>query len=450
MTADRRWGFRTRALHAGGVPDATTGARAVPIYQTTSFVFTDTADAANLFALQKYGNIYSRIGNPTVAALEERIASLEGGIGAVATSSGMAAEFITFAALVGAGDHVVAAASLYGGTVTQLDVTLRRFGVETTFVPGTDPADYAAAIRPETKVVYTEVIANPSGEIADLAGLAEVAHAAGVPLVVDATLATPYLVRPIEHGADIVIHSVTKFLGGHGTTLGGVVVESGRFDWGNGKFPQMTEAVPSYGGVSWWENFGEYGFLTKLRSEQLRDIGPSLSPQSAFQLLQGVETLPQRLDAQIANARAVAEWLEADDRVAYVNWAGLPSHPHHERARHYLPQGPGAVFAFGLRDTPTRSGRDLGRRFIESLQLASHLANVGDARTLVIHPASTTHQQLSAEQLAVAGVPEDLVRISVGLEDVEDILWDLDQALTAATAADPADVAAPALTEVTA
>jgi O-acetylhomoserine (thiol)-lyase len=453
---EHTFGFRTRALHAGGIPDAATGARAVPIYQTTSFVFQDTDDAANLFALQKYGNIYSRIGNPTVAALEERIASLEGGIGAVATASGMSAEFITFAALVGAGDHVVASAQLYGGTVTQLDVTLRRFGVRTTFVPGTDPADYAAAITPETKVLYTEVVANPSGEVADLEGLAEVAHAAGIPLVVDATLATPYLVRPIEHGADIVIHSATKFLGGHGTTLGGVVVESGRFDWGNGKFPQMTEPVPSYGNVQWWANFGEYGFLTKLRSEQLRDIGPALSAQSAFQLLQGIETLPHRLDAHLANARAVAEWLDADPRVSYVLWAGLPSHPHHERAQKYLPLGPGAVFAFGLRvpadtaapvaaasdgggavtggDQPL-DGRDAGRLFIESLQLASHLANVGDSRTLVIHPASTTHQQLSAEQLEAAGVPEDLIRISVGLEDVEDILWDLDQALTKATGA---------------
>ncbi|NUU18693.1 O-acetylhomoserine aminocarboxypropyltransferase/cysteine synthase [Cellulomonas humilata] len=439
---DHRFGFRTRALHAGGIPDATTGARAVPIYQTTSFVFQDTADAANLFALQKYGNIYSRIGNPTVAALEERIASLEGGIGAVATASGMSAEFITFAALVGAGDHIVASSQLYGGTVTALDVTLRRFGVDTTFVPGTDPADYAAAIRPETKVLYAEVIANPSGEIADLAGLAEVAHAAGIPFVVDATLATPYLVRPIEHGADIVIHSVTKFLGGHGTTLGGIVVESGRFDWGSGRFPQMTEPVASYGGVRWWENFGEYGFLTKLRSEQLRDIGPALSPQSAFNLLQGVETLPQRLDAHLVNTRLVAEWLEADPRVSYVNWAGLPSHPHHERANHYLPLGPGAVFAFGLRATDDKDGRTIGRAFIESLQLASHLANVGDARTLVIHPGSTTHQQLNAEQLAAAGVPADLVRISVGLEDGEDILWDLDQALTAATGRTRTGVAA--------
>lgn len=455
---DHRFGFRTRALHAGGIPDAVTGARAVPIYQTTSFVFQDTDDAANLFALQKYGNIYSRISNPTVAALEERLASLEGGIGAVATASGMAAEFVTFAALVGAGDHVVASAQLYGGTVTQLDVTLRRFGVETTFVPGTDPADYAAAIRPETKVLYTEVVANPSGEIADLAGLAEVAHAAGIPLVVDSTLATPYLVRPIEHGADIVIHSVTKFLGGHGTTLGGVVVESGRFDWGNGKFPQMTEPVPSYGGVTWWGNFGEYGFLTKLRSEQLRDIGPALSPQSAFQLLQGIETLPQRLDAHLANARTVAQWLDADPRVAYVSWAGLPGHVHHERAQHYLPLGPGSVFAFGLAPAAGLDARDVGRRFIEQLQLASHLANVGDARTLVIHPASTTHQQLSAEQLAAAGVPGDLVRISVGLEDAEDILWDLDQALTAATGltrdgeptdAVPAPAAGTALQEAT-
>lgn len=432
MTEEHRFGFRTRALHAGGTPDAATGARAVPIYQTTSFVFEDAADAGNLFALQKYGNIYSRIGNPTVAALEERLASLEGGIGAVATASGMSAEFLTFAALVGAGDHVVAAAQLYGGTVTQLDVTLRRFGVETTFVASTDPADYAAAIRPETKVVYVEMIGNPSGEIADIEGLAAVAHEAGVPLVVDATLATPYLARPLEHGADIVIHSVTKFLGGHGTTLGGVVIEKGTFDWGNGKFPQMTEPVASYGGIKWWDNFGEYGFLTKLRSEQLRDIGPALSPQSAFTLLQGIETLPQRIDAHLANARIVADWLASDPRVAYVTWAGLEDHPHHERAAKYLPLGPGSVFAFGV---AAEDGRAAGEKLIESLQLASHLANIGDARTLVIHPASTTHRQLTEEQLVGAGVRPDLIRISVGLEDADDILWDLDQALTIATGA---------------
>lgn len=432
MTEEHRFGFRTRALHAGGTPDASTGARAVPIYQTTSFVFDDAADAGNLFALQKYGNIYSRIGNPTVAALEERLASLEGGIGAVATASGMSAEFITFAALVGAGDHVVAAAQLYGGTVTQLDVTLRRFGVETTFVASTDPADYAAAIRPETKVVYVEMIGNPSGEIADIEGLAAVAHDAGVPLVVDATLATPYLARPLEHGADIVIHSVTKFLGGHGTTLGGVVIEKGTFDWGNGRFPQMTEPVDSYGGIKWWDNFGEYGFLTKLRSEQLRDIGPALSPQSAFNLLQGVETLPQRIDAHLANARIVAEWLDSDPRVAYVTWAGLEGHPHRDRAAKYLPLGPGSVFAFGV---AADDGRTAGETLIENLQLASHLANIGDARTLVIHPASTTHRQLTEAQLVAAGVRPDLIRISVGLEDADDIIWDLDQALTIATGA---------------
>ncbi|MHA3702471.1 O-acetylhomoserine aminocarboxypropyltransferase/cysteine synthase family protein [Jatrophihabitans sp. YIM 134969] len=427
---DRSWGFRTRALHAGGAPDPTTGARAVPIYQTSSFVFDDTTDAANLFALQKYGSIYTRIGNPTVAALEERMASLEGGIGAVATASGLSAEFLVFAALAGAGDQIVAAGSLYGGTLTQLDVTLRRFGVDTVFVRGTDPADYAAAITDRTRCVFAEVVANPSGEVADLEGLAEVAHAAGIPLVVDATTVTPWLCRPIEFGADIVVHSATKFLGGHGTTLGGVVVESGTFPWGNGKHPRMTEPVPSYGGVQWWGNFGEYGFLTQLRSEQLRDVGPALSPHSAFLLLQGVETLPQRMDAHLANTHEVARWLAADDRVGWVNWAGLPDHPHHARAQRYTPKGPGAVFAFGV-----QGGREAGTRFIEALQLCSHLANIGDARTLVIHPGSTTHQQLTDAQLEAAGVPPDLVRISVGLEDVEDILWDLDQALTAAVKA---------------
>ena len=429
--SDHQFGFRTRALHAGGVPDAVHGSRAVPIHQTTSYVFKDADDAANLFALQKYGNIYSRISNPTVAAFEERIASLEGGIGAVATASGMSAEFLVFAALAQSGDHIVASSQLYGGTVTQLDVTLRRFGIDTTFVDGTDPADFEAALRPETRAVYTELIANPSSEIADLEGLARVAHGAGIPLIVDATLNTPYLCRPIEHGADIVIHSATKFLGGHGTTLGGVVVESGRFDWGNGNFPLMTEPVPTYNDLSWWDNFGEFGFLTRLRSEQLRDIGPALSPQSALQLLQGVETLPQRMDEHVANAQRVAEWLEADPRIAYVNYSGLPSHPHHERAGKYLTAA-GSVFSFGVAAAGGRDGRAVGEAFIGSLQLASHLANVGDARTLVLHPASTTHQQLSAAQLEAGGVKPDLIRISVGLEDIDDILWDLDQALTAA------------------
>ncbi|MFC4949754.1 O-acetylhomoserine aminocarboxypropyltransferase/cysteine synthase family protein [Pseudonocardia sp. GCM10023141] len=421
---DRSWGFRTRAVHAGAVPDVATGARATPIYQSTSFVFTDTADAASLFALQKYGLIYSRIANPTVAVLEERLASLEGGLGAVATASGQAAEFLTFASLAGAGDHIVAAAGLYGGTITQLDVTLRRFGVDTTFVAGDKAESFAAAITPHTKLLFAEVVSNPSGDVADIAALAEVAHAAGLPLVIDATMATPYLCRPIEHGADIVIHSATKFLGGHGTTLGGVVIESGRFDWGNGNFPVMTEPVPSYGGLTWWGNFGEFGFLTKLRAEQLRDVGATLSAHSAFLLLQGIETLPQRMEAHVANARIVAEWLAADPRVSYVKWAGLPGHPHHDLAARYLPKGPGAVFAFGV-----KGGRAAGQTFIESVELASHLANIGDARTLVIHPGSTTHQQLTDEQLRDAGVPPDLVRISVGIEDPDDILWDLDQAL---------------------
>jgi O-acetylhomoserine (thiol)-lyase len=427
MGNDRQWGFRTRALHAGAPPDPTTGARAVPIYQTTSFVFEDTTDAAALFALQKYGNIYSRIANPTVAALEERMASLEGGLGAVATASGQAAQFLTFAALAGAGDHIVAGAGLYGGTVTQLDVTLRRFGVDTTFVAGGEADAVAAAVTDATKLVFVEVVGNPSGEVADIAALADVAHDAGVPLVVDATTVTPFLCRPIEHGADIVIHSATKFLGGHGTTIGGVVIEAGRFPWDNGRFPLFTEPVPSYGGLTWWGNFGEYGFLSKLRAEQLRDVGATLSPHSAFLLLQGIETLPQRMTEHVANAQRVALWLQDDPRVEWVRYAGLPDHPHHERALRYTPLGPGAVFSFGV-----RGGRNAGRTFIENLELCSHLANIGDVRTLVIHPASTTHQQLNDAQLEAAGVSPDLVRISVGLEDVDDVLWDLDQALTAA------------------
>jgi len=426
--ADRDYGFRTRAIHAGNVPDSATGARALPIYQSSAFVFDDTEDAAARFALQKYGNIYSRLANPTTASFEERVASLEGGLGAVATSSGLSAQFITFASLAGAGDHIVASAALYGGSVTQLDVTLRRFGVETTFVQSSEPADYAAAITPATKLLFVETVANPSGEIADLEGLAEVAHAAGIPLIVDSTIATPYLNRPIEWGADVVIHSATKFLGGHGTTLGGVVVESGRFGWDSERFPLFDQPVPSYGGLNWSGNFGEYAFLTRLRAEQLRDIGPALAPHSAFLLAQGVETLPFRMRAHVENAREVAEWLDADPRIERVRWAGLPGHPHHERAQKYLPEGPGSVFTFEL-----AGGRAAGKTFIESVELASHLANIGDAKTLVIHPGSTTHAQLSEQQLVDAGVLPGSVRISVGIEDAADIIDDLDQALSAAT-----------------
>lgn len=419
-------GFRTRAVHAGGRPDPTTGARAVPIYQTTSYVFGDTAEAADLFALQTYGHVYSRMSNPTVAAFEERIATLEGGLGAVATSSGQAAEFLTFAALAGQGDHLVASAQLYGGTRTLLEVTLARFGVETTFLPSPEPDEVAAAIGPRTKAVYVETIANPSGMIPDLEALADVAHAHGVPLVVDSTMATPYLCRPIEHGADIVLHSVTKFVGGHGTSLGGAIIEAGTFDWGNGRFPLMTEPMPSYGGLTWWGNFGEYGFLTRVRSEQLRDVGATMTPFNAFLFLMGLETLALRMRQHVENAQAVARFLLDHPAVAWVAYSGLADSPWYDRAQRYLPEGPGAVFAFGV-----EGGRAAGRTFIESVRLASHLANIGDARTLVIHPASTTHQQLSDEALTAAGIGPDLIRISVGLEDVEDICADLDQALTA-------------------
>ena len=426
--ADRDHGFRTRAIHAGNIPDAATGSRALPIYQTSAYVFDDTADAAARFALQKYGNIYSRLSNPTVASFEERVASLEGGLGAVATGSGLSAQFITFASLAGAGDHIVSSANLYGGSITQLDVTLRRFGVDTTFVRSSDPADYAAAITDKTKLIFAETIANPSGEIADIEGLAEVAHSHQLPLIIDSTVATPYLNRPIEWGADVVTHSATKFLGGAGTTLGGVVVESGRFPWANEHFPLFDQPVPSYGGLNWNGNFGEYAFLTRLRAEQLRDIGPALAPHSAWLLATGVETLPFRMQAHVDNARIIAQWLEADARIETVFWAGLPGHQHFERAKKYLPKGAGSVFSFVV-----KGGRTVGQKFIESVNLASHLANIGDAKTLVIHPASTTHAQLNEQQLLDAGVLPGVVRISVGIEDPEDIVYDLDQALAAAT-----------------
>jgi O-acetylhomoserine (thiol)-lyase len=396
----------------------------VPIYQSTSFVFEDTADAADLFALQKYGTIYSRISNPTTAALEERMASLENGIGAVATASGQAAAFLTMTTLAGAGDHLIAAASVYGGTYTLYATTLGRLGIETTFVPNDDPDAFAAAIRPETKAIHTEIIGNPTGAVADLEALAEVAHAHGLPLVVDATFATPWLCRPMDWGADIVIHSATKFIGGHGTSIGGVIVEAGRFDWSSGRFPRMTEPIATYNGLQWHGNFGEYAFCTALRSEQLRDVGASISPFNSFMLLQGLETLPLRMDAHVANAQTIARWLDDDPRVSWVAHADLDGSPYRDLAAKYLPRGAGAIFTFGV-----KGGRDAGERFIEKLELVSHLANVGDAKTLVIHPASTTHQQMTDEELETAGVGPDMIRLSVGLEDVEDIIWDLDQAL---------------------
>jgi O-acetylhomoserine (thiol)-lyase len=390
-------------------------------------VFDSTEHAAELFALRSYGNIYTRIGNPTVSAFEEKLASLEGGLGAVATASGLAAQLIAILTVAENGDHLVASANLYGGTITQFSVTLRRMGIETTFVPGGEVEGVRAAIRPTTRAVFTETIGNPNGNIADLAALAEAAHAAGVPLIVDNTFATPYLCRPIEHGADVVIHSATKFIGGHGTVIGGAIVESGRFPWDAGRHPLIATPSPGYHSMNFAETFGEYAFLMRARAELLRDVGAALSPMNAWLLVQGLETLALRMPEHVANAQAVAEFLQARDEVAWISYAGLPDSPERALAARYLPLGAGAVFTFGL-----RGGREAGRAFIETLELWSHLANVGDAKSLVIHPASTTHQQLTDDELRTAGIGADTIRLSVGLEDVDDLIWDLERGLAAA------------------
>lgn len=425
MADSQDFGFATRAIHAGQAPDPETGARAMPIYATTSFVFEDAQTAADLFALQTYGNIYTRIGNPTTAAFEERVASLEGGLGAVATSSGQAAQLIAVLTLCSEGDEIVAARNLYGGTYTQFDVTLRRMGIDVTFVDP-DPAAVAAAITDRTKLVYGETIGNPRADVLDLEAFADVAHRHDVPLVIDNTFATPYLCRPIEWGADIVVHSATKFMGGHGVAIAGVIVESGRFPFDNGRFPVMTEPSPAYHGLRFWENFREYGYLTKARTELLRDIGASLSPFNSFLLLLGLETLPLRMRQHVDNARVVAEFLHGHPAVSWVSYPIFDDSPTRGLAEKYTPLGPGAVFTFGL-----KGGFEAGVRFIEGVELASHLANIGDAKTLVIHPASTTHQQIPYEERAAAGVGDDMIRISVGIEDVDDIVRDLDQALGA-------------------
>ena len=421
---DHEFGFTTRAIHAGQRPDPETGARAMPIYATTSFVFDDAQHAADLFALQTYGNIDTRIGNPTAAAFEERMASLEGGIGAVATASGQAAQLIAILTLCRQGDGIVASRSLYGGTYTQFDVTLRRMGIDVTFVDFTDRDAIEAAITDRTKLVYAETIGNPGADILDITSVSALAHAHGIPLVVDNTFATPYLCRPIEHGADIVVHSATKFIGGHGAVIAGVIVESGRFPFDNGKFPILVEPSPAYHDLRFWENFREYAYLSRARVEVLRDVGASLSPFNSFLLLVGLETLPLRMARHVANASRVAEFLEADPRVAWVRYPIFADNPHTPLAERYLPDGPGAVFTFGL-----TGGYEAGIEFIEGVELASHLANIGDAKTLVIHPASTTHQQVPADERAAAGVSDDMIRISVGIEDVDDILWDLNSAL---------------------
>ena len=419
--------FDTRALHAGQQPDPTTGSRAVPIHQTTSYVFDSVDHAAGLFNLEVSGHLYSRISNPTVAVLEERIAALEGGVGAVCTASGQAALHLAVATLLDAGHHVVASRNIYGGSHNLLNLTMPRFGITTTFVDPRDPQAFADAIRPETRMVFAETLGNPGLEVLDVAAVAAVAHDHCLPLAVDSTFATPYLLRPIEYGADIVIHSVTKFLGGHGVAIGGVVVDGGRFDWdASGLFPTLSEPYDGYHGITFTEEFGPQALSMRARAEGLRDFGACMSPANAFYLLQGVETLPLRMARHVENTLRVVEMLDGHEAVEWIKHPSHPSHPDHDLAARLYPNGSGAILSFGV-----VGGRDAGRRFIEAVRLASHLANVGDAKTLVIHPGSTTHQQMSAADLEAAGVSENLVRLSVGLEDPEDICADLSQALAA-------------------
>jgi O-acetylhomoserine (thiol)-lyase len=423
-----RFGFDTRMVHAGHVPDAITGARAVPIHQTTSFVFDDVQHAAELFELKQYGHIYSRISNPTTAVFEERLASLEGATGAVATASGMAAQLVAFMTLFQPGDEMVASTQLYGGSLTQMVHTLRKLSITVRFADPQRPEEWEAAINTRTRALYGETIGNPRGAILDLGRLSALAAAHRVPLIVDNTMATPALCRPMEHGATLVVHSATKFIGGHGTAIGGALLDSGRFDFSH--YPTIAAPSPAYHNLRFYDTFGHYGFLTKARAETVRDTGACLSPFNAFLLLQGLETLSLRMERQTASALRLARFLEDHRDVAWVAFAGLPSHPDHALAQRYLPKGAGAVFSFGLRP-PGGDVREAGRRFIEALQLFSHLANIGDVRSLVIHPASTTHQQLSDEELARAGVAPELIRLSIGLETVEDLEWDLDQAFRA-------------------
>jgi len=431
--ADHRFQPETLAIHAGQIPDAATGARAVPIYQTTSFVFDSADHAASLFNLQTFGNVYSRLSNPTVAVLEERVAALEGGRAALASASGMASEAMALMTLLSQGDHVVAAGALYGGSVSMLAVNLARFGIETTFVDVASPDAFAAAMRPTTRAVFAESLGNPSLAVLDIAAVADVAHAHDVPLVVDNTVPSPFLCNPIRFGADIVVHSATKYLGGHGTTLAGVMVESGTFAWDNGKFPGMTEPSKGYHGVRFFETFGDFGFTMRARMETLRVYGAALAPTSAWQILQGIETLPLRMERHCANALAVARFLASHPGVGWVNYPGLHEHPDHALVARQMRSINGVPGASGLLAFGVKGGLAAGVRFIEAAQLMSHLANIGDTRSLVIHPASTTHRQLDEAQQRAAGVAPDMVRLSVGLEHVDDILWDIDQALAAAS-----------------
>lgn len=418
------YGFNTLAVHAGAQPDPATGARATPIYQTTAFAFEDADHAAALFNLQVFGNIYSRIMNPTNAVLEERVAALEGGRAGLAVASGHAAQLLALHTLMGPGNNIVAARQLYGGSVNQFSQSFAKFGWHVKWADTTDPESFRPLIDENTRAVYAESLANPGGIVTDLEALAKIAHAAGVPLIIDNTLASPYLIRPIEWGADIVLHSATKFIGGHGNSMGGVIVDGGKFDWGSGKFPSLSEPNPSYHGMKMWETFGDMAFAITTRVLGLRDLGPALSPMNAFLLLTGAETLPLRVRKHCDNALAVAQWLQANDKVAWVNYAGLPDNPSYKLHQKYCPRGAGSVFTFGL-----KGGYEAGMKLVNGVKLFSHLANIGDTRSLIIHPASTTHRQLPDEDRAKAGASNDVVRLSIGIEDVADIIADLEQAL---------------------
>ena len=425
---DHEYQFETLCLHAGQIPDAATGSRAAPIYQTAAYVFDDTDHAASLFNAQTFGNIYSRLSNPTTAMFEERIAALEGGRAALAVSSGLAAQMTAILTILKSGDEIVSASTLYGGTFSQFDVNFRRMGINTHFVDPDDPNNFREAINENTRCLFIETIGNPSNNLVDIETVSAIAKENGIPLIVDNTFASPYLCRPFEHGADIVVHSATKFICGHGTSIGGVIVESGKFPWDNGKFPEMVEPSEGYHGIRFYETFGDFGFITKCRLETLRTLGPSLSPFNAWTFLQGLETLHLRMERHVENATKVANYLNDHSLVNWVNYAGLENNRYSDLAKKYLPKGAGSILTFGI-----RGGKEAGIKFIENAKFMSHLANVGDAKTLIIHPASTTHRQLSTEKQIAAGVTEDMIRISVGLESVEDILWDIGQALDAST-----------------
>ncbi|MCF6092896.1 homocysteine synthase [Microaerobacter geothermalis] len=426
MSSERKLGFDTIALHGGQQPDPTTGSRALPIYQTTSYVFKDSDHAANLFALKEFGNIYTRIMNPTQDVFEQRIAQLEGGVGALALASGQSAITYSILNIAGAGDEIVASSNLYGGTYNLFSMTLPKIGIHVKFVDPSNPENFRAAITDKTKALYAESIGNPRIDVLDIEAVANIAHDADLPLIIDNTFATPYLLRPIEYGADIVVHSATKFIGGHGTSIGGIIVDGGKFDWNNGKFPGLTEPDPSYHGVVYTEAVGPLAYIIKARVQLLRDIGAAIAPFNAFLFVQGIETLSLRMERHSSNALKVAQFLEEHELVSWVNYPGLPSSPYYNLAQKYLPKGQGAILTFGI-----KGGVEEGKKFINNLTLFSHLANVGDAKSLVIHPASTTHQQLTEEEQRSAGVTPDMIRLSVGIEDIQDILADLDQALKA-------------------